>query len=350
METEKKIIAEGLKEALEKFEGVLKGSEGNPIMVSGEPGTGKGLFIDAAEKLLETEAGFEGRKITIRNYDCGNPKFLEDATKYSSGYYGGGNTQVSYISQSPCKENRFNLFIFEHINYVTPEIEGRFLFVINHLEKLRATVIGTFTQRPGTENDLNSSYIRSKFLQIEVPPLKENFQDHGDTPKKELSENATDIRNILIQMEPNDEVSIQIPGKPEIIGPITELGFNTATTREAKVLKTILNVGEYIANSPADEKLPAEVEKKLQGIIKTQEKLIIRTSRGSGRYVSIFKIKAKVQKERLDRDLERAWKSGNKDLFHELLTKELEGKRITEEEAKILFEDHTGVSVQSAFD
>ena len=42
METEKKkVVTEGLKEALEKFEGVLKGSEGNPIMVSGEPGTGR---------------------------------------------------------------------------------------------------------------------------------------------------------------------------------------------------------------------------------------------------------------------------------------------------------------------
>ena len=135
---------------------------GNPVMVTGEPGTGKGLFIDAAVNKFELENG----KLKIRRLDCRNPKtlnqFFEDLPQMD-------------FSPSGGKTNRFRFFLFDYANKIPSALEPEFLFSVDYLKKVGVSIFGTYQEKP--EAPVMESDLKNSFLQLHVSPLRERPED-----------------------------------------------------------------------------------------------------------------------------------------------------------------------------
>jgi hypothetical protein len=155
---------------------------------------------------------------------------------------------------------------------------------------------------------------------------------------------------ILLQLEPEDHVKIQIPGKDAEIISIIKLGFRSAATGAAKAFKEILENGQYLSVDDKSRDHIKQAEMKLQEHFKTKEKFIVLSEKRSGRYVPVFKIKAQIQKEALERDLERLKELGDIDQVRDEITAAYEKKIIDGEAAKCYYEKYRGVSAQSIYD
>jgi hypothetical protein len=165
METEKEwTVTPYLDDQLKRLK-VLTDSE-NLIMVTGEPGTGKGLFIDAAVNGFEGEAEFQNLKLKVRHLDCRNPKtlnqFFEDLP------------QMDFFPSGD-KTNRFRFFLFDYVNKIPSALEPEFLFSADYLKKVGASIFGTYQEKP--EAPFMESEIKNSFLHLHVSPLRERPED-----------------------------------------------------------------------------------------------------------------------------------------------------------------------------
>ena len=192
-------------------------------------------------------------------------------------------------------------------------------------------------------------WIEEYWVLFDRSPL--NFEGEKSAEEdKDSSENVVTPSKMLLQLEPDDRVKIQIPGEIEEIVSFKEFGFRSVRTSAAEAFIAFLDKGEYFSNSAAQVDHVKQAEKKLKKHFKSNEKFIVLSKRGSGRYVPVFKIRKQVQFEKLENELSSLRDSGEKDSVHIAIARELENGNITNEEAKDFYEKFQTDLAESSFD
>ena len=197
----------------------------------------------------------------------------------------------------------------------------------------------------GVDKDEDVHQISSNRADSEVNEKASIPEEEG--PLKSAVAPAT----ILLQLEPDDQVKIKIPGgDTEIKHITTDFKFRSAATGAAKAFKEILENGQYLSVDDKTRDHIKQAEMKLQEHFKTKEKFIVLSEKRSGRYVPVFKIKAQIQKEALERDLERLKELGDIDQVRDEITAAYEKKIINDEDVISYYKKYRGVSAQSIYD
>ncbi|EFK11892.1 conserved hypothetical protein [delta proteobacterium NaphS2] len=172
MDEQEWVITLALSELLKKLDALMQSE--NAIMVSGEPGTGKNLFVDAAVTAIKNEGETKNKKSRVEAFDLADPR----AVKYLYSDSVEGKYQNMWgrlISSEFHEDHRYQVFVLNRVNFVRPEDEGELLFCIDYLNKVGVTVLGTFQENEGST--FRDSLFNDKFNSLNVPPLRERTAD-----------------------------------------------------------------------------------------------------------------------------------------------------------------------------
>ena len=173
----------------------------------------------------------------------------------------------------------------------------------------------------------------------------------ADGPHIILTSGASlNVRDIVIELENEDQVRIRVPGSPVKTETLMNMGFRNVRTKEARIFKELIEVGEYIQKAPGDRKIIGEINKKLQEYFATAGRFMSSGAPGSGRYRAVFKRMQPIQMNDFENTLRKAIKSDNEDLVHQTILDGLENGHISNEQAELEHQKYKGLHTQGVFD